>query len=380
MIAFGFLYQRETNMDKKVLILVNHDIVIFNFRKEVVYKLLESGFDVYLSCPKSPNIEKLIQRGVIHVETKINRHSINPFTDIKLLISYIKIMKKIRPDIVLTYTIKPNIYGGIASQILNYTFIPSITGLGNGFNKNVLFENLSKILYKIALKKAKVIMFQNNENLQYMLKSRIIKNDYVLTAGSGVNLNDFQLFDYPKDDVIKFIYIGRIMKSKGIELYLEAAEHYKNIFNNVEFHIIGDYDGNYENIIKDYQSRKIVTYHGKVENVKEYLHVSHAVINPSFHEGMSNVLLEGAAVGRPGIASDISGCREIVIDNITGYTFKSKDIISLIEVIDKFIKMTFDEKVRMGLNARRLVEEKFNRDNVVEQYMRIIEKTLEDRK
>src|SRR5690625_1122686 len=355
---------------KKVLILVNHDVVIYNFRLEIVERLLEEGYEVHISSPYGERIDDLIALGCKYVDASIARHGTNLIEEFKLLLYYRKIMKKIKPDVVLSFTIKPNIYGGIASRMLNVPYIANITGLGTAVENAGVMQKVSIHLYKIAFKKISCVFFQNVENRQFFINHNIAIDKHRLIPGSGVNLERFTVLKYPLDDTIQFVFISRIMKEKGIDQYLEAAEYIKEKYPNTEFHVCGFCEEAYEERLNTLQEKGIIHYHGMVRNVADILEKTHCTIHPTYYpEGMSNVLLESAASGRPIITTDRSGCREIVDDGINGYVVEQENSEDLIEKIEVFLKLPYEEKKNMGLAGRAKVEKEFDRDIVVDAYM-----------
>lgn len=359
---------------KKILILVNHDVVIYNFRKELVWALLEQGYEVYLSSPKGERISLLQERGVNYIPTTLDRHGTNVVGDMKLLRQYLAMMRKIQPDMVLTYTIKPNIYGGMAARICRIPYLVNITGLGTALEHVGFLQKITTVLYKISMKKAKRIFFQNRENLQFFQKRHIGNApQYYLLPGSGVNLEEFQVLPYPDDDEIHFVFISRIMKEKGIEEYLKAAEVIKSKYSEVYFHICGFCEEAYQDRLKRLQDQGTIIYHGMVSDVRDVLKKVHGVVLPSYHEGMSNALLEAAACGRPVLASKIPGCQEIFDDGVTGIGFEPRSSDSLIKAIETFISLPYEEKKSMGLAARKKMEREFDRKQVVDTYMNVIE-------
>src|SRR5699024_2662068 len=288
--------------------LVNHDVVIYNFRLEIVEKLLEEQFEVYVSSPYGERIDDLIEVGCDYIYTSVSRHGTNIIEDFNLLLHYRKVMKEVQTDIVLTFTIKPNIYGGMACRSLNIPYIANITGLGTAVENGGLMQKITVMLYKVAFKKIKCVFFQNKENQQFFIDRKIALGKHQLLPGSGVNLERFPLLEYPNDEVVKFVFISRIMKEKGIDYYLEAAKYIKEKYPNTEFHICGFTEEDYEDILKDYEDKGIIIYHGMVRDIREVLRFTHCTVHPTYYpEGMSNVLLESAASGRPVITTDRSG-------------------------------------------------------------------------
>lgn len=355
---------------KKVLILVNHDVVIYNFRLEIVEKLLEENYEVYISSPYGERIDDLIKLGCTYIETSISRHGTNVVEDFKLILNYRKILKTIKPDMVLSFTIKPNIYGGIACRLLNIPYIANITGLGTAVEKEGIMQKVTVGLYKVAFKKIKCVFFQNEENQQFFFDRKIALGKHRLIPGSGVNLNRFPLLEYPSDGKIRFVFISRIMKEKGIDYYLEAAVYIREKYPNTEFHICGFCEEAYEDKLKEYEDKGIIIYHGMVRNVIEVLRDTHCTIHPTYYpEGMSNVLLESAACGKPIITTNRSGCREIIVEGSNGFIVQQKDSRDLIKKIEQFLSLSYEEKRNMGLEGRKKMIREFDRKIVVDAYI-----------
>ncbi len=362
-------------MAKKVLILVNHDVVIYNFRKELVERLLADGHQVIISSPYGERIDDLVDMGCKYIEASIERHGTNPLNELKLLNYYKKIIKEIKPDVVLTYTIKPNIYGGLAAKKYNVPYVANITGLGTAVEKQGLMQKISIILYKMSLSNIQRVFFQNTENMQFFIDNNIVVNKHKLVPGSGVNLQHFDVLDYPSNESVEFVFISRIMKEKGIDQYIETAKYITDKYPNTKFHVCGFCEERYEEELKELQNKGILTYHGMVRDVREILKKTHCTIHPTYYpEGLSNVLLESAACGRPIITTDRSGCREVVDNGVNGYMVKQRDSKDLIEKVEEFIQLDYEEKKRMGLAGRVKVGKEFDRQIVVEAYMKEIDK------
>lgn len=356
---------------KTVLILVNHEIVIYNFRKELVERLLKDGHRVIISSPGGEKIDKLIEMGSEHDEVEMNRHGINPIKELKLLKYYDRLMKKYRPDIVFGYTIKPNIHGAMAAKRHNIPFIANITGLGSAVENPGILQKITIQMYKVAFSEIQTVFFQNKENRQFFINNKIAVDKHKMLPGSGVNLNHFYLQEYPStDNSIEFVFISRIMKEKGIDQYLEAAEYITKKYPNTKFHICGFCEEEYEEILEDYQNRGIINYHGMINDVREILKTTHCTVHPTYYpEGLSNVLLESAASGRPIISTDRSGTRETIDDGINGFLIEEKDTEDLIKKVEDFIKLSSEEKRKMGIKGREKVEKEFDRQIIVECYL-----------
>jgi len=358
----------------------NSIISLINFRKELIHTLIEKNYEVYFTVPESKEnqqVKELLNMGTKYVQNSINGRSINPFFELKTLFQLKKIVQNIEPDIILSFTIKPNIYGSYVAKKYKIPIIINITGLGSGFN-NAYTKILVEKMYKYACKNAFCIFFQNEANYNYFIENKIAKKDKSkIVPGSGVNLEKFKPMEKTKEDgIVRFLFIGRIMKEKGIEEYLEAAKYISNKYSNVEFQIVGPYEEEkYKDVILNLNNSKI-KYLGKSDDVRKEIKEVDCIINPTYHEGMSNVLLEGAAMGKPLMASNIPGCKEIVEDGVNGYLFEPKNTQKLIEKIEEFLKLSSSEREKLGRAGRQKVEENFDRNIVIKAYLETIDKIL----
>lgn len=358
-------------MGKKILILSNHFITLYNFRKELINKLIEEKHEVYISIPKSEENKYFSDMGCKIIDTSIDRRGINPLRDISLILNYLKIMKKIKPDIIFSYTIKPNIYGCIASNFSKNKQISNVTGTGATFIKRNIVSFVAKMLYKISIKRSYKVFFQNSGDKDFFIENKLVKKNYALLPGSGVNIKQYSFKDLPPSEVISFIFIGRIMELKGVDQYLECAKVIKDSYPNTNFYIAGFIEEEkYKNIIDKYHSKGIITYIGFQKDIGPWIEKSHCTILPSHGgEGVPNVLLESAAMGRICIASNINGCTDVVEDKVTGYLFKTGSAEDLINKVNKFLELEVNMRQRMGLAARRKVENEFDRNIIVDTYL-----------
>ena len=361
----------------KVLILANNSVGLFKFRRELLEALLANKHEVFISLPNGDFIEDMLQMGCHVIETEISRHGTNPLTDLALTKKYCSIIKTVKPDIVFTYTIKPNVYGGIACQLCKVPYVANVTGLGTAVENGGILQKITLALYRTGLRKAKRIFFQNQANQNFMLRHKVVKSAYFLLPGSGVNLERYAPLPYPDEtDGIHFVFISRIMREKGIEQYLDAALSLRARRSNppLFFHICGFCEAEYQGKLDEYIKNGTVIYHGMVRDVREIHKISHCTIHPSFYpEGISNVLLESCASVRPIITTDRSGCKEVVDDGVNGYVVKQRDSEDLIQKIEKFLALTHEQKMQMGLAGRAKVEKEFDRKIVVDAYMKEME-------
>jgi len=354
----------------KILVLTNCGMGLYKFRKELLEELINRGNEVYISLPNDTYVSNLQKMGCKFIDTDLDRRGTNPIKDIKLLIFYIKVIKQIKPDVVLTYTIKPNIYGGIACRVTRTSYLANITGLGDSIENNGLLQKISLTLYGIGLKKASCVFFQNESNRRFFISKNIIRSKTRLLPGSGVNLKQHKLEPYPKTDkIINFLFIGRIMKSKGVDELLEAARIIKSQYKNIQFDLIGGIEEDYVKKLNEFEGLKIIRYHGQQDDVHSFIKNAYAIILPSYHEGMANVLLESASSGRPVLASRVAGCIETFDEGVSGLGFDVKSVDSLVKAIIKFINLPYEKKKIMGLNGRRKMEREFDRNIVINAYI-----------
>jgi glycosyltransferase involved in cell wall biosynthesis len=362
----------------RILVLANFGMGLYNFRKELLEELIRNNNEVYISLPNDEYIPKLKKLGCTFVDTYLDRRGKNPLKDFKLLLKYVKIIKDIKPDIVLTYTIKPNIYGGIACALTNTPYITNITGLGTAIENKGLMQKITLMLYKLGLKKTSCVFFQNEHNRKFFIKNRIAKSKTRLIPGSGVNLEQYKLEEYPiSDEIVRFLFIGRIMKAKGIEELLEAAKLVKQKYPNVQFDLVGGTEENYNQKIDELEKLDIIKHHGQQSDVHSFIKKSHATILPSYHEGLANVLLESASSGRPVLASRVSGCIETFEDGMTGFGFEARNVESLVKAILKFINLSWQQKRAMGMAGRKKMENDFDRNKVIKAYLHEIKMTID---
>ena len=329
--------------------------------------------EVYASLPDDTNNKELMEEGCQIIKTEFNRRGMNPAKDMKLFLTYMKYLKELKPDMVLLYTIKPNLYGGLACRIKRIPYISNITGLGTALQKDNILSRFLLAFYRIATQKAQCVFFQNWENMNFMQEKRVALQNAKLLPGSGVNLLENAYQPYPSEENgFRFMAVLRIMKDKGIEEFLLAAEKICAKNEQCHFLLAGEYEAETKEKYKPWIDRLIergtLEYLGYISNVKEVMANCHVIVHPSYHEGLSNVLLEAAACGRPVLASDVPGCRETLQDGITGDLFASQNTESLIEAIEKMLSYTAQKREMMGICGRKYVEEHFDRSIVVKHY------------
>lgn len=376
--------QQSSIFDKRyshIVLLANSLKGLYSFRFELVQKLVDDGYQVSILAPHDEISSKFTQLGCIFIPVSISRRGTNPFHDFLIFRTYLKHLKQIHPRVVLTYTVKPNIYGGIACNILRVPVVANVTGLGDAVENQGIVQKLVIFLTKIAFKKTRVVFFQNASNKQFYEQLKLVRPEQSqLLPGSGVNLEKHSYINYPIDEKnIRLVYIGRIMKDKGVGELLEAVTRIHSNHLSVTCDIVGPFeDDSYRNLIESYVATEAGQYLGVSSDVHASLSEYHAAVLPSYHEGMSNVLLEAAATGRPVLASDVPGCRETFDEGISGFGFEPRSVDSLVQAIERFIALPHEQKAAMGLAGRKKMEREFDRQIVVDAYMREIENILEE--
>lgn len=367
---------------KKAVMLINDTTYAFNLRGAVIEKLINEDFEVVIVGQLLKHQDKLKAMGVKLIGVETGRHGTNPISDLQLMHTYKKILEAEKPDAVLTYNIKPNVYGGMACQQLKIPYLPNVTGLGTPVENPGPLQALTTRLYKMGVAGASCIFFQNNENRTFFESHHMMPKHAVvrLLPGSGVDLEAHPAFAYPDGNTIHFQYTSRILKEKGIDLYLAAAKAIHEKHPNTVFHICGGCDDErYIQILKDAENAGYIVYHGQQKDMIPFLKQAACIVHPSYYpEGMSNVLLEGAASARPIIATDRAGCRETVEDGVTGFLIPIKDEQALIEALEKFMQMTPQQRKAMGLAGRAKMEREFDRKIVVQEYWEQIQMLKEN--
>ena len=361
-------------MPGKVLVLTNNIGGLHSFRKEVMKAIVETGYEVYISEPDDDDRSKYFEDLGCHIiKTVFDRRGMNPIADFKLMLQYRRMIKQLGPNAVLSYTIKPNIYGGIACRLTRAPQIANVTGLGDAMENGGWLQKLTISLYKIGIGKAKCVFFQNETNKAFCESQGIVGLKTRLLPGSGVNLEHHRYQELPPDGIIRFLFISRLLRDKGTEEFFEMAKAIKGKYPQVEFQILGWCEGNYKKQLDELIENGTINYLGSTSDVRPFLAKVHCTIMPSYHEGMSNVNLESAANGRPVITTDVPGCRETVDDGVTGFLVKAKNAESLIDGVERFLSLPYEDKQKMGLMARRKVEQEFDRNIVVKAYLEEIE-------
>ena len=360
---------------KKILIITNHSYMLYRFRKELIQKLLEDS-EVVISTPFVGHETDLKELGANCIKTEVDRRSINPFTDLKLLRTYKTILKQEKPDLVITYSIKPNIYAGYLCRKMKIPFCANVQGLGTAFQK-ALLSNLVTVMYRTAFRKVETVFFENQANAQAFVRRRILpaKKEVVL-SGAGINLEEYRYRQYPDNEKVHFLYLGRIMKEKGMDELFGAVEQLRKDGCEFVLDLVGFFEDEYKKQVEQLQNEGVVRFYGFQENPKPYYAQTDCVVLPSYHEGMSNVLLEAAASGRAIITTDIPGCREAVDNGKSGMLCKVKSTDSLYKAMKRFTELSREKRELLGKAGREKMEREFDKKKVVEETVKVITKAM----
>lgn len=352
----------------RILIMANNDVGLYQFRRELIFALLKKKHDVFISLPDGSFIASLQEAGCTFLDTPIDRRGINPITDFRLLLRYRRILREVNPELVITYTIKPNIYGGLMCRLMRIHYAANITGLGTAFQKQGALRKFVAFLYTAALKKADMVFFENSDNMRIFLNEKIVSEKKCrLLNGAGVNLAHYACVPYSEEVSVRFLFVGRVMKEKGINELFAAMERLYSEGEACFLDVVGGCEENYAEIIRQYETQGWLNYHGYQKDVRPFIEKAHCFVLPSYHEGMANTNLECAAMGRPLITSNIPGCKEAVIDGESGLLCEPKDTDSLYNVMKRFLSLPLDEKIRMGNMGRSHMENVFDKKKVIEQ-------------
>lgn len=362
----------------RILIICNCASGLYDFRGMLIRSLTEKNCDVSAIVPRTDDKHEIISESELEhhncrlIRIPIERRGLNPIQDLKLLKAYLAVIRRDKPDLVISYTIKPNIYGGIACQILHVPYAANITGLGTAFQNDGLLRKLVTILYKIALRQAKVVFFENEENRQILLDAGIIRLEQsCLLNGAGVDLEDFSYQPYPTDQsATRFLFIGRVMREKGVDELFAAMKKLRMDGVACSLDILGGFDEDYSAMIEAYEQEGWLKYWGYQDDVRPFIANCHCFVLPSWHEGMANTNLECAASGRPVITSDIHGCLEAVEDGVTGFLCEKQNVDSLYQAMKGFCELSYEERENMGREGRKRMEAVFDKRKVVEETMR----------
>ncbi len=370
-------------MNKRVVICSNTSWSIYNFRFNLAKTLKNNGYEIIIVAPYD-KYSDIIRKEFKYYDIYMNNKGTNPIEDLKTTVDFYKLYKEINPNIVFNYTIKPNIYGTIACNLLGIKIINNIAGLGTLFIRQNFITKIAKWLYKYSQSKADKIFFQNKDDYNLFINEKLVeKNKCDILPGSGVNTEKFKPMDIEKkDDTFRFLLIARMLWDKGIGEYVEAAKIIKQKYKNVEFQLLGFLDVDNHSAISKKQMEKwvnagYVNYLGISDNVKSEIAQADCIVLPSFYrEGTPRTLLESASMAKPIITTDSVGCRDVVDDGINGYLCKKKNAKDLADKMEKMLNLNEKERAEMGKRGRKKILKEYDEKIVIDKYLKVIKKII----
>lgn len=356
----------------KILVLSNLISYTYNFRKEIIEAFVSKGHDVVVVCDVDDGLKRNELEEICRIiEVPFHGKGTNPKEELKLIRTYSSIMKSEKPDIVFSFTIKMNLYGGLVAKRLHIPYVPMITGLGE-LEKDGKLKKLLMFLHKRVMPKAKCVVFQNEDNREYFKRNDIGFKRSVVVPGSGINLEKFKFQPYPNGGRTVFAFLGRFIEAKGVSEFLQCAKDMAS--NDVGFIAAGTMDEKYGGVVESLVAEGRLRYDGELADSMDFLKEASCLVLPTYHpEGLSNVILEACATGRPVICTPRTGCKEIVEDGVNGLYCNARDVGNLESVLKRFISLPNEARMKMGENGRRIVEGRFDRKIVVDEYLSLLE-------
>lgn len=363
----------------RVLITVNTSWNVWNFRRPLVEALIGAGHDVTILAPRDDTVVQLEGLGckVMHLEMSVK--GLNPFKDAGLVARFYRIFRKVRPDLVLGFTIKNNIFGAVAAGMLRIPFIPNVTGLGTAFLSGGMLRRLAVGLHRYGFRGLDVVFFQNADDRALFMNRSIVTGDQArLLPGSGIDLLRFAAESYPDDgDGPVFLMIARLLRDKGVLEYLEAAKAVRENYPHARFQLLGatgaaNRTAIDQTTVDGWHSAGHIEYLGTTDDVRPVIKSASCVVLPSYREGAPRTLIEAAAMARPLIATDVPGCRDVVVDGETGFLCEVRSGESLAAACERFLALTQPERSRMGLEGRKRMQKIYDQRHVVDAYLAAI--------
>ena len=371
----NYLAPEASDLSKTIVLSANSDWNIVNFRGGLIRALRTAGYEPIVIAPQDPSTDKRMRElDVERIPIRIDRSGLNPWADLQLVGEYKRLLRRIRPAAYLGYTIKPNVYGCFAAASLGIPAIPNISGLGTAFIRSGPLQQIVKALYRVGFRRAPRVFFQNDEDRDLFVDRKIVRTDQArVLPGSGIDLDRFRPVPLPEGPPI-FLLIGRLLRDKGVVEFVEAARQLRTEMPDGRFQLLGPIDdGNRTSVSKaelqSWIAQGVIEYLGTTDDVRPFIAAASAVVLPSYREGMPRSLLEAAAMGRPLIATDVPGCREIVEEGRNGLLCVVKDARSLASAMRRFAGMSLEDRIAMGKAARRKVQEEFSEERVIRAYL-----------
>ncbi|QJT35323.1 glycosyltransferase family 1 protein [Aeromonas media] len=362
--------------NRKITLVANTAWSMFNFRRGLLSRLIDDGYQLTIIAPHDDFSDKLRAMGCVVVDLPIEAKGTNPLQDLKLIHTLYRLYQQITPDFIIHYTIKPNIYGSLAAKLVGIPSLAITTGLGYTFVNDNFIAKIARQLYKVAFRYPKEVWFLNEDDRQVFLSySLVSENKAKLLHGEGVNVSHFSpISSSSGNNPTTFLLVARMLWDKGIGEYIEAARVIKSKYPNTHFQLLGACDVPNPSIISReqigiWESEGIVEYLGTTDDVRTVIANVDCVVLPSYREGIPRTMLEAAAMAKPLIVSDAPGCKDVVINGKTGFLCKVKNRDSLAAAMELIINQSTQERVDMGVAGRNLVLQKFDERVVIKKYI-----------
>jgi glycosyltransferase involved in cell wall biosynthesis len=368
---------REEARSKTIVFVSNNAWSVFNFRLDVIRWMLDNGYKVCVLSPRDEYAEKLVSEGCDYVPINFNNRGENPLKDLSFYFQLRRLYRKIGPDFIFHYVAKPNIYGSLAAGAQNIPSVAVITGLGYPFARRNWLFRIIKLLYRHALKSAREVWFLNNEDAKVFVNEKIVGIAKMkVLPGEGVNTEHFApvLARNPSSRDFQFVMSTRLLKSKGISLYADAArilrkKHYDVIFNLIGFFEDGHPDSIAPEQLDKWKKEGLVNYFGFADDVRPYLSQADCLVFPSYYnEGVPRCLMEAASMELPAVTSFNRGCKEVIHHNVNGYLCNMHDAFDLADKMEKMMNLPKEERCKMGKKGREMVIEKFDVRKIIAEY------------
>lgn len=362
----------------KIAVVLNTSWNIYNFRMTLIQALLSQGHEVHTIAPVDDYTHYLVEAGCTHHPLKMDARGIHPLKDLGLITELFFLYRNLRPDMILHFTIKPNIYGSFAAALLGIPVINNVCGLGTVFLRRNLISVIAILLYKVAFRFSKKVFFQNQEDLDLFVNKKLVSPHQTdLLPGSGIDVKKFRAVKFARNSHFTFLMISRLIVDKGVFEYVEAIKKLKAKGVHAKFQILGSKDPEHKRGIKlgmidEWINTGAVEYLGATDNVRSYIASADCVVLPSYREGTPRALLEAASSSKPIIATDVPGCRQVVVDNFNGYLCKLKDAEDLALKMEEMLSADNETLENFGKNGRSLIEKNYEESIVVNKYLSTI--------
>ncbi len=364
----------------KIAVVVNTSWNIYNFRRNFILELIRQGHEVHTIAPIDDHTHFLQEAGCIHHRVKMDSRGANPIKDSALILELWWIYRKVRPDVILHYTIKPNVYGTLAASMLKIPVINNVCGLGTAFLKKDLVSAIAILLYRVSFRFASKVFFQNPEDLKLFTSRKLVATDVAdLLPGSGIDLSHFTPAKYKRNEKFTFLMISRLITDKGVMEYVEAVKALKKNGVDARFQMLGPRDPKHKrgiksHVIDEWINTDTVQYLGVTGDVRKFIEQADCVVLPSYREGTPRTLLEAASSAKPIIATDVPGCNHVVVHNHNGLLCKIKDAEDL---ADKMRQMASYDDARLetlGRNGRLKMQAEYDESFVINKYLQALKK------